>query len=302
MRSSSTIAGNKKELEKANKLIAELQHSPVKPKIPPGTPPREKKKRKKRSKSTQSSKLSRLPIHKEEIIKLEAVPEGAVFKGYQNYLVQEIQLSSQNILFKLERWCTTKGTYHSALLPEAYKGHHFGPVLRTFIASQYNHARVTQPRLLAQLRDFGIEISAAQLNAIILDPVSIAEEEMLEILKTAIPNSAYIQTDDTGARDQGKNRICTQIGNPFFTFLKTTDSKSRINFLELLNTTNTYVLNETAISYLRQHGSKKLINQIENIGNIQFESQAAFISHLEHHYIQGETNRRLVTAGKLGKD
>lgn len=40
--------------------------------------------------------------------------------------------------------------------------------------------------------------------------------------------------DDSGARHQGRNGDVTQIGNDWFAWFASTGSKSRINFLELL--------------------------------------------------------------------
>lgn len=171
-------------------------------------------------------------------------------------------------------------SYRTAPLQVEYLGYHFGPTLRTFIGHQYHHARVTRPRLLEQLWDWGIEISKAELNKIILDYREVASQEMLSVLKTAMMHSSYVQTDDTGARDRGKNKICTQIGNSFFTFLKTGDSKSRINFLEILNTSGVYRLNEKAVAYVRQHGSKKLIKQIEKVGDVCLANKVAFTGDL----------------------
>jgi hypothetical protein len=46
--------------------------------------------------------------------------------------------------------------------------------------------------------------------------------------------SSYIGTDDTGARHQGKNGYCTAIGNDLFAYFESTASKSRLNFLQVL--------------------------------------------------------------------
>ncbi len=59
--------------------------------------------------------------------------------------------------------------------------------------------------------------------------------------------------DDTGARHQGKNGICTQIGNDGFTFFGITFSKSRANFLGLLRAGyGDYVLNDQAFAYMHR--------------------------------------------------
>lgn len=289
----------RKEIDRLKGIVAELQNTPKKPIFSPSKQNTKKKKRKKRGRGAEEPKTSRLPIQQEKVIKPKKIPEGASFKGFQEYFIQDIQFGIQNILFKLERWQTTDGAYCTGTLPQEYLGYHFGPTLRTFIAYQYHHARVTRPRLLEQLRDLGIEISKTELNKIILYQSKVAIEEMRDILETAIKHSSYIQTDDTGARDQGQNKICTQVGNLFFTFLKTTESKSRINFLEIVNTTGTYQLNKKAVAYLRQHGSKKLTAQIEKLGAVHLLNKEAFNEYLIKEKIEGKTNQRLVTEAAL---
>jgi hypothetical protein len=49
--------------------------------------------------------------------------------------------------------------------------------------------------------------------------------------------------------------VCTQIGDDRFTAFKTTTSKSRLNFLEMLRAGHgDYVVNEAALAYMRQRG------------------------------------------------
>ncbi|MFZ1101265.1 MAG: hypothetical protein WAN86_00005, partial [Hyphomicrobiaceae bacterium] len=51
----------------------------------------------------------------------------------------------------------------------------------------------------------------------------------------AVVLEARLRHDDTGARHKAQNGVCTQLGNDAFTAFVTTGSKSRLNFLELLN-------------------------------------------------------------------
>jgi len=61
-----------------------------------------------------------------------------------------------------------------------------------------------------------------------------------------------LSTDDTGGRHKGTNQYTTMIGNEFFSVFTTTESKSRINFLKLLQGNKEhYVINEDTIAYLR---------------------------------------------------
>jgi hypothetical protein len=61
--------------------------------------------------------------------------------------------------------------------------------------------------------------------------------------------------DDTGARHKAANGVCTQIGDARFTAFKTTASKSRLNFLEVLRAGHgDYVVNAAALAYMRRRG------------------------------------------------
>jgi hypothetical protein len=54
------------------------------------------------------------------------------------------------------------------------------------------------------------------------------------LLQSGIKYAEYIQMDDTKVRHAGSNGYCADIGNELFAWFKNTESKSRINFLELL--------------------------------------------------------------------
>ncbi len=99
----------------------------------------------------------------------------------------------------------------------------------------YYQALVTQPLIHEMLQEWGLEISNAQLNKIIVDGKEQFHQEKNEILQVGIEISPYIHVDDTGARHNGKNGYCTNIGNDLFAWFESTFNKSRINFLELLH-------------------------------------------------------------------
>lgn len=54
------------------------------------------------------------------------------------------------------------------------------------------------------------------------------------LLPAAREVSAYLQTDDTSAKHQGKGGHTLHIGNDLFASFFTTDTKSRVNFLKIL--------------------------------------------------------------------
>ncbi len=215
----------------------------------------EKKEKKKRAGSAKRSKTKNLEIHETQIIQpIIPIPEGSEFKGYQDYTVQELIIKPHNVRYRLAIWKTPTGeTLRGELDQQLRSSGHFGPMLKTYIIYQYYHCHVTQPLLLEQLREWEIDISAGQLNQIIVEGKEKYHQEKQEILRVGLSVSSYINTDDTSARHQGINSYCTHIGNEWFAWFETTLKKNRINFLELLRGEKTeYILSQEALSYMEQ--------------------------------------------------
>jgi hypothetical protein len=114
---------------------------------------------------------------------------------------------------------------------------------------QYYHCHVTQPLLLEQLGEIGVDISAGQLSNILTENNGDFQQEKDAVLAAGLEVSSYVNVDDTGARHQGKNGYSTHIGNQCFSWFESTDTKSRINFLRLLRAGRPdYVINSDAIT------------------------------------------------------
>lgn len=259
---------------------------------------------KSKRKSTKGIKKRKknIKIHEEKIIQPDNIPEDAVFVKYYEIEIQNIILQTHNINYKLAQYRTKDGKYITAKLPNNSISKHFGVELCTFILYQYHHQHVTQPLLLEQIRDMGIEISSGQLNNIITEKLEEFHQEKNDILKAGLSNPKYIQTDDTGARHQGVNGYCTQIGNEFFTWFESTQSKSRINFLELLSNgvENTlYTINDISLEYLqKQQLPQKYYSKLENI-KIAITNKDEFTKWLETQEITTPKNMKIVTESAL---
>ena len=204
-------------------------------------------------------------MHEEKIIQPDDIPEGARFKGYQDIIVQDIVFKPHNTRSLLAQYETKEGKYVTGQLPKGITGH-WGSKLHSYILHQYHHQHVTQPLLLEQLHDCGIDISSGQLNNMITENLDDFHDEKDALLQAGIKHAQYIQTDDTKARHAGKNGYCTYIGNELFAWFKSTESKSRINFLELLHQgeKKQYIFNAGAFEYMEQHKLPKFVlNQLE---------------------------------------
>jgi hypothetical protein len=208
----------------------------------------------KRPGSLKRSKTQELQIHETKRIRPEGIPPGSRFKGYQDYVVQDILIKLHNTTYRLESWQTPADEYLIGKLPEEVNSH-YGPTLITSILHQYYHAHVTQPLILEQLVEFGVMISAGQINRIINEDKEQYHFEKDDILKAGLEVSGHINVDDTGARHRGRNGYCTHIGNELFVWFQSTEKKSRINFLELLRAGHgDYVVNLEAINYMEAQG------------------------------------------------
>src|SRR5918997_1983386 len=140
------------------------------------------------------------------------VPPGSRFKGYTDFLVQDLVLRARCIRYRRERWLTPDGQLIVAPLPGGVDGH-FGPDLRRFVLTQYHQGQVTVPRLVAQLRAVGIAISKRQVMRLLIGDQRRFLDESRDVLRAGLASAAWITVDDTGARHRAANGSCTRVGN-----------------------------------------------------------------------------------------
>jgi hypothetical protein len=159
---------------------------------------------------------------------------------------------------------------------------------------------VTQPLLLAQLREWGIEISSGQLNRILIENKTLFHQEKQDILAAGLAVSDYIQVDDTGARHKGKNGYCTHIGNELFAWFESTGSKSRINFLQILSQERTdYLVNNDALAYMKRHNLAPKYRDKLSQGIKRFASKELWEQYLLDIGISTTFQKRIATEGAL---
>jgi hypothetical protein len=275
------------------------------PKIAPSRlespPPQPRPEGSKRPGSEKRSKNAQLILPIEVRLRVPDAPPGSVSKGFEEYVVQELEIVAKATRFLRERLLLLDGQSVLAPLPDdVLPGSHFGPKLITYILHQYHHNHVTQPLLLEELWELGIDISAGQLSHLLTEDKEIFHQEKAELLPVALTVSSYIGTDDTGARHQGHNGFCTVIRNDLFTYFESTDSKSRLNFLQVLQgAERAYVINEMTLAYWeRQELSAELVQKLSH-GPREFAAESSWQARLAELAITGERHIRIATEGAL---
>jgi hypothetical protein len=188
--------------------IARLKGLKTRPRIAPSTletpPPPPRDPDAKRPGSAKRSKTAQLIVTKEIVVRLPDVPPEAIFKGYEDFVVQDLVLEPRVIRYRREHWLTPDGQSVVAPLPaDVLPGSHFGPDLICFILHQYHHQHVTQPLLLEQLHQLGIDISAGELSRILTEGKDAFHQEKAELLPAALAVSAYVQVTTPGRGIRG---------------------------------------------------------------------------------------------------
>lgn len=301
------IAKLEETVQQLRDEIAVLKGQKPRPNIAPSRleqpppPPAADGDKKKRPGSEKKPKNAQLTITREQRIDFPDPPAGSVSLRYEEYIVQELVIRAEVTRYLRERIVTPNGQSLLAPLPvEVLPGQHFGPDLISYILHQYHHNHVTQPLLQEELAQHGIRISAGQINNILTEDKQIFHAEKAELLTAGLATASYIQVDDTGARHEGKNGYCTQIGNEFFAYFESTDSKSRLNFLQVLRGEHCdYVINETAVAYWEKYGLAAALVTSLTEGPRQFIDAAAWNERLQALDITTARLVRITTEGAL---
>ncbi len=297
------IQQQSEELQILRDEIARLKGQKPKPKIKPSnlvkdTSQDSKKKKKKRQKKR--SKTKNLEIHEDQKLHPENLPPGSTFIDYQDFVVQDIILTNWNIRYRRGRWRTPSGKFITAKLPNNVNGH-FGSGLISFALYQNYGCHVTQPLLLEELREINVDISSGHLNNILIKNKDDFHHEKEQVLSTGLKISNHINVDDTGARHKGKNGYCTHIGNEFFAWFESTESKSRINFLKLLRAGNEdFIINHDALEYMSSNGLPQYqLSKLITFENKTFSDDDTWVEFINSLGIVTRNHVRIATEGAL---
>ncbi|MHC5748684.1 MAG: hypothetical protein ACYTXT_44000 [Nostoc sp.] len=214
------------------------------------------------------SKNETIKIDREEIViyPQEQLPADAQFKGYEEVIVQNISLKTDNVLFRKQKYYSPQtGKTYLAPLPTGYDGE-FGPGIKALVVSLYYGGNMTQGKLLEFLSDIGISMSAGYLSNLLIKNQEEFETEYQTVYTEGLASSPWQHFDQTGARVGGINHTTNVICNPLYTIYQTTRNKNRLSVLKVLQNTREleFILSELTYELLDTFNlPNKWINQLK---------------------------------------
>ena len=240
--------------------VNRLKGEQGKPKIkgntpkPPAEDQSSEKERHKTRQRHKSSKNADIHIDREQKLEIDpaVLPEDAEFKGYEDVVVQDIKLGTDNVLFRKEKYYsrTTRQSY-LAELPRGYSGQ-YGSGIQAIVLTFYYGMQASEPKILEFLENVGIRISKGEISNWLIQERESFHAEKDAVYEAGLASSPYQQTDDTLTRLDGQNQHCHVVCNPVYTSYHTRASKERLSVLDVLRNGRQRIfrLNEEALGYM----------------------------------------------------
>ena len=310
------LNGKVKELERENQLLKDENNRLKGEQGKPDLKPKKKedknknysseKERKTRSSSSKSRKNQSIKIDREEILDCheDQLPEDAIFKGYQEVIVQDLKLVTDNIKFRKQKYYspTTKKTYLGNL-PIGYEGQ-FGPGIKSLVISLYYGGNMTQTKVSEFLSNIGISISTGQISNILIKNHDGFRQEKTEVYYSGLASSPWQHFDQTGARVGGVNYTTNVICNPLYSIYVTTETKDRLSVVKCLqeSTSLNFILNPDSYQLLDSFGLPvKWKKALLKLPQERVFNEEQFKSLLDEHLTQlGRVQRnRVLEAGAI---
>ena len=180
------------------------------------------------------------------------LPADAEFKGYEDVVVQDVLLRTDNVLFRKEKWYSpAQGRTYLAPLPPGYDGQ-FGPGVVTLVLTLYFAGQMSEAKILDLLRSVGVKISAGHVSDLLIKDRDPFHADKAAVVEAGLASSPWQHVDDTGTRVNGQPQHCHILCNPLYTAYHTAPSKDRLTVLDVLRNgrPRAYLLNDEALAYL----------------------------------------------------
>lgn len=248
-----------------NRLKGEQGKPDIKANIPKSTDHSSERERHQVIERKKRNKLSEIVIDRTQdlVVDQGTLPDDAVFKGYEEVVVQDIVVHTDNVLFRKAKWyaSSTRQSY-LANLPSGYEGE-FGPGVRALTLVFYYGSQMTEPKIADFFANIGIHISTGQISNLLIKGQDEFHAEKEGMYLAGLRSSPWQHIDDTATRVNGQNCHCQVITNPLHTTFVTTPSKDRLAILDVLRngTPREFRIDDKAFVLLEWAGVSALVRR-----------------------------------------
>jgi hypothetical protein len=219
------------------------------------------------------AKLPEIKIDREVRCPVEAaeLPQDAEFKGYEEKVVQDLLIITDNVKFQRELYyAPSQNKTYIGDVPKGYEGE-YGPHINSHIVSMKYVNNMSLPKIKEFFNNFGILISRSYISARLTNQehMDVFHREKSKIYESSLEVSSYQQIDDTGSRVDGQNYYTHIVCNPLCTVFFTTERKDRLTILDVLRNfeSRSFLFNEETFSLLGQLKiPKKLFQSLHEVG------------------------------------
>jgi hypothetical protein len=264
------LASDNRELREENQRLRDeinrLQGEQGKPQIkpnrvvspPPATNHSSERERHKGQARKKNRKVVQIEVNREQVLTVDraSLPADAEFKGYDDVIVQDIQIQTDNVLFHKEKFYSEREhKAYQAALPRGYTGQ-FGPGVKALTVVLYHAANMSEPKVREFFEFVGLHISEGEVSNLLIKDQDEFHAEKEAVYAAGLRSSPWQHMDETGTRVNGVNEHCHTVCNPLYTAYVTTGKKDRLAALEaLLNgRALTFRLNAEAYAWLELAG------------------------------------------------
>src|SRR3989304_3029832 len=204
-------AENQRLRDEVNRLKGEQGKPEIKANVAEATKDHSsEKERKKPRKRQEKKKTASIVIDREEVVQVDQaiLPADAIFKGYEENVVQDILLKTDNVRFLKEKYYSPSlGRTYLAELPTGYEGQ-FGPGIKALCIAFYHGGLMTEPKIMEFLENVGIQISKGTLSNLLVKGHEDFHAEKEAVYAAGLASSSYQHLDDTPTRVNGQNQDC----------------------------------------------------------------------------------------------
>ncbi|MGA9223593.1 MAG: transposase [Pseudomonas graminis] len=241
-----------------NHLKGEQGKPTVKPNAAPpaSTDHSSERERRQPTERVKRGKRATISVDREQTLPVDpaSLPADAEFKGYEDVLVQDLVIRTDNVLFHKEVFYSPSlGKSYRAPLPRGYSGE-FGPGVKALTLVLYFGCLMSEVKIRELFVNVGLQIAEGTISNLLIKDQDSFHAEKDAVYRAGLCSSPWQHIDDTATRVNGQNQQCQVVCNPLYTIYHTTAAKDRLTIIDVLRNgqPRRFRLNAEALSYLEQ--------------------------------------------------